>query len=203
MTLRIAHVGPVATSIPPPKSGSVQDMTSLLTEGLVARGLDVTLFGTGDSTTRATLHATFPHGYWHDEDMWPWELYEMLNLAAAIERAHHFDVIHYEAAYYPMSLAFTRLSPTPIVQTLHHAPTAAELQLWAHYPEARFIAISNEQAAAPLRVQRRRHRAARHRYRPLPVPRAVGRLSAVPRAVHRRQGAVLRPSRSPGASACG
>jgi glycosyltransferase involved in cell wall biosynthesis len=121
-------------------------MTSLLTEGLVAHGLDVTLFATGDSITTATLHATFPHGYWHDEDMWPWELYEMLNLAAAIERALGFDIIHYEAAYYPMSLAFTRLSPTPIVQTLHHSPTAAELRLWAHYPEARYIAISNEQA---------------------------------------------------------
>jgi glycosyltransferase involved in cell wall biosynthesis len=78
--------------------------------------------------------------------MWPWELYEMLNLAAAIERAARFDIIHYEAAYYPMSLAFTRLSPTPIVQTLHHSPSEAELRLWAHYPEARYIAISNEQA---------------------------------------------------------
>jgi glycosyltransferase involved in cell wall biosynthesis len=146
MTLRIAHVGPIATSIPPPKSGSVQEMTSLLTEGLVAHGLDVTLFGTADSKTTARLHATFPHGYWHDQDMWPWELYEMLNLAAAIERASRFDVIHYEAAYYPMSLAFTRLSPTPIVQTLHHSPTEAELRLWAHYPEARYIAISKEQA---------------------------------------------------------
>ena len=146
MSLRIAHVGPIATSIPPPKSGSVQEMTSLLTEGLVDHGLDVTLFGTADSKTRAKLHATFPHGYWHDEDMWPWELYEMLNLAAAIERASSFDIIHYEAAYYPMSLAFTRLSPTPIVQTLHHSPTQAELKLWAHYPEARYIAISKEQA---------------------------------------------------------
>lgn len=147
MSLRIAHVGPIATSIPPPKSGSVQEMTSLLTEGLVDHGLDVTLFGTADSKTRAKLHATFPHGYWHDEDMWPWELYEMLNLAAAIERASSFDVIHYEAAYYPMSLAFTRLSATPIVQTLHHSPSAAELKLWAHYPEARYIAISKEQAS--------------------------------------------------------
>ena len=146
MSLRIAHVGPIATSIPPPKSGSVQEMTSLLTEGLVERGLDVTLFGTADSRTKGKLHATFPHGYWHDQDMWPWELYEMLNLSAAIERASSFDIIHYEAAYYPMSLAFTRLSPTPIVQTLHHSPSEAELKLWAHYPEARYIAISNEQA---------------------------------------------------------
>src|SRR5688500_350079 len=120
-------------------------MTSLLTEGLVARGHDVTLFATGDSKTSAHLHAIYPHGYWHDEAMWPWELYEMLNLAAAVERARDFDVIHYEAAYYPMSLAFARLSPTPIVQTLHHAPSPEEVRLWARYPEAPFVAISREQ----------------------------------------------------------
>jgi glycosyltransferase involved in cell wall biosynthesis len=145
--VRIAHVAPVATTIPPPKSGSVETMTSLLTEGLVARGQDVTLFATADSTTRAKLSAIYEHGYWHDENMWPWELYEMLNLAAAVERAREFDIIHYEAAYYPMSLAFTRLSQTPIVQTLHHSPSAAEVALWARYPEAPFVAISNEQAS--------------------------------------------------------
>jgi glycosyltransferase involved in cell wall biosynthesis len=143
--LRIAHIAPVATTIPPPKSGSVETMASLLTEGLVARGHDVTLFATGDSKTSAKLHAVYPHGYWHDENMWPWELYEMLNLAAAVERAKDFDLIHYEAAYYPMSLAFARLSPTPIVQTLHHSPSAAEVKLWSLYPDAPFVAISEEQ----------------------------------------------------------
>ena len=143
--LRIAHIAPVATTIPPPKSGSVEVMTSLLTEGLVARGHDVTLFATADSKTSARLCAIYPHGYWHDENMWPWELYEMLNLAAAVERAQEFDIIHYEAAYYPMSLAFARLSPVPIVQTLHHSPSTAEIQLWSRYPEAPFVAISEEQ----------------------------------------------------------
>ena len=144
--LRIAHVAPVATSIPPPKSGSVESMTSLLTEGLVARGHEVTLFATADSNTSARLVSIYDHGYWHDPNMWPWELYEMLNLAAAVERAAEFDVIHYEAAYYPMSLAFTRLSATPIMQTLHHSPSAAEVALWSRYPEAPFVAISKEQA---------------------------------------------------------
>src|SRR5665213_1106654 len=132
--MRIAHIAPVATTIPPGKSGSVETMTSLLTEGLVERGHDVTLFATADSTTKATLHAIYPHGYWHDENMWPWELYEMLNLAAAIERARDFDIIHYQAAFYPMSLAFSRLSPTPLLPTLPHSPTAAEVRLRAHYP---------------------------------------------------------------------
>src|SRR5499427_3970940 len=143
--MKIAHIAPVATTIPRPKSGSVETMTSLLTEGLVDRGHDVTLFATADSKTKATLAAIYPHGYWHDENMWPWELYEMLNLAAAVERARDFDIIHYEAAYYPMSLAYARLSRTPIVQTLHHSPSAAEIKLWSRYPEAPFVAISKEQ----------------------------------------------------------
>src|SRR2546428_8692223 len=134
--MKIAHIAPVATTIPPPKSGSVEMMTSLLTEGLVAQGHDVTLFATGDSTTTAKLHATYPHGYWHDLNMWPWELYEMLNLAAAVERAADFDIIHYEAAYYPMSLAFARLLRVPIVQTVHHSPSAAEVNPATAYPDA-------------------------------------------------------------------
>ena len=145
-TLRIAQVGPVATSIPPPRSSSVELMTSLLTEGLVDRGHDVTLFATGTSKTRATLHATFPRGYGDDTSLWPWEACELFNLAAAIERAATFDVIHCQAMYWPMALPFSRLCPTPVVQTLHHAPSAPEVALWSRYPEAPFIAISREQA---------------------------------------------------------
>jgi len=144
--LRIAHVGPVATTIPPPRSGSVETMTSLLTEGLVARGHDVTLFATGDSRTTAKLHALYPHGYNTDPNMWPWELYEMFNLSAAVERAADFDLIHYQSRYYPMSLAFARLTATPIVQTVHHEPNAREVELWSKYPDAAFVAISSEQA---------------------------------------------------------
>lgn len=144
--LRLAHVGPVAMAMPPAGSGSVELMTSLLTEALVRRGVDVTLFATANSRTSARLHATFDQGYVENPDMWPWELYEMLNLAAAVERAREFDLIHYQAAYYPMSLAFARLSPTPIVQTLHHSPSPGEVALWSRYPEIPFVAISQEQA---------------------------------------------------------
>jgi glycosyltransferase involved in cell wall biosynthesis len=144
--LRIAHIAPVATTIPPSRSGSVETMTSLLTEGLVARGHDVTLFATGDSMTQARLHAIYPHGYSHDPHMWPWEFYELLNLAAAIERSADFDLVHYEAEYYPMALAFVRLARAPVLQTLHYSPAPSEVGLWSKYPEAAFVAISSEQA---------------------------------------------------------
>jgi glycosyltransferase involved in cell wall biosynthesis len=145
--LRIGMVGPVATSIPPSGSSSVELFTSLLTEGLVARGHRVTLFATGTSRTSADLHATLPRGYGEDLSVWPWELCEMLNLAAALERASDFDVIHYQAMSWPVSLPLTRLVSVPLVQTVHHAPSRDEIALWSRYPEAPFVAISDEQAA--------------------------------------------------------
>src|SRR6185436_5036526 len=101
--LRIAQVAPVATSVPPPRSGSIESLTALLTDGLVAAGHTVTLFATGESRTRAALHATFARGYREDPQNWPWELCEMINISAAIERAALFDVIHYQARYHPFA----------------------------------------------------------------------------------------------------
>src|SRR5579862_766633 len=73
-------------------------------------------------------------------------MYDLLNLAAAVERAAEFDIIHFQAEYYPMSLPFTRLSSTTLLQTLHYAPQPTEVQLWSRYAEAPFVAISKEQA---------------------------------------------------------
>jgi glycosyltransferase involved in cell wall biosynthesis len=144
--LRIAQVAPVARAIPPVRSGSVETVTSALTEGLVARGHDVTLFATGGSRTSAKLHATFEIGYGEHAPIWPWDLCELMNLAAALERAEQFDIIHFQAEYYPMSLAFSRLSRTLLLHSVHHAPSEDEVALWSRYPEAPFVAVSHEQA---------------------------------------------------------
>ena len=144
--LRIALVGPVAQSIPPQRSGSVETVTAMLADGLVSRGHDVTLFATASSKAAGQLHAIFRDGYHHDSAMWPWELCELFNLAAAIEIADTFDLIHYQAEYSPISLAYTRVSPIPLLQTLHHAPAPTEVALWSRYPEAPFVAVSHAQA---------------------------------------------------------
>jgi glycosyltransferase involved in cell wall biosynthesis len=78
--------------------------------------------------------------------LWRWELCELLNIAAAVERGRDFDVIHYQAEYAPMSLAFARLSGTPLLHTVHHAPQASEVALWLGYRDAPFVAISRAQA---------------------------------------------------------
>ena len=144
--LRIALVAPVAQPVPPPRSGSIETVTDLLARGLTARGHQVTLFATGSSDTSAALHATFREGYHQDASLWPWELCELFNLAAAVERAAAFDVIHAQAEYAPLGLAFARLARTPLLQTVHHWPTDAEVTLWSRYPEAPFVAVSAAQA---------------------------------------------------------
>jgi glycosyltransferase involved in cell wall biosynthesis len=144
--LRIGMVAPVATSVPPPGSGSIETLTALLTDGLVARGHDVTLFATGSSVTTARLHAVHARGYEEDTAMWPWELCELFNLSAAVERAASFDVVHCQARYAPMSLAYGRLSTVPVLQTVHYSPDPCEVALWSRYPEAPFVAISDAQA---------------------------------------------------------
>ena len=144
--LRIAVVAPVAQALPPARSGSVESVTSLLVEGLVADGHDVTLFATRDSTTSARLHATFERGYHVDTELWPWEMCELMNLAAAVERSGAFDVVHYQAEYAPVSLAFAKLSAAPLVVTVHHAPSPSEVALWSSNPDAPFLAVSDAQA---------------------------------------------------------
>lgn len=99
--------------------------------------------------TRAKLHATFEAGYWQDpHGMWPWEMCELYNVAAAFERHAQFDVIHYQGAYFPMSAAFSRLCPVPVVQTIHHQPVPGELMLFRKYPDTHYVTLSAYQASA-------------------------------------------------------
>lgn len=144
--LRIALVAPVAQSVPPARSGSIESVTDLLARGLVARGHAVTLFAAGTSDTPATLHSTFRQGYHADGSLWPWELCELFNLSAAVERAAAFDVIHAQAEYAPLGLAYANLCAAPLVHTVHHWPTDPEVALWSRYPNAPFIAVSAAQA---------------------------------------------------------
>ncbi len=146
--LRIALVAPVAQPVPPPRSGSIETLTALLADGLIARGHEVTLFATAGSSTRARLHATYQRGYLEDPTLWPWELCELFNVSAALEHGASFDLVHCQAEYAPLSLAFSRLSPAPLVHTVHHLPSASEVALWARYPSAPFIAVSHAQARA-------------------------------------------------------
>src|SRR6516165_6483038 len=109
--LRIAQVAPIAVPVTADSTGSIEQLVYLLTEELVRRGHEVTLFATGDSRTSADLQAIYARGYEDDGDLWNWELHEVLHAAAAFEQAGRFDVLHSHVYHY--ALPFTRLVSTP------------------------------------------------------------------------------------------
>src|SRR5256885_6045410 len=91
--LRIAVLAPISWRTPPVHYGPWELFASLLTEGLVERGHDVTLFATGDSRTGAKLSSVVPRGWSEDPEI-DTKVAECLHIAAVFERAGDFDVIH-------------------------------------------------------------------------------------------------------------
>jgi glycosyltransferase involved in cell wall biosynthesis len=138
--LRIAVLAPISWRVPPRHYGPWEQFASLLTEGLVARGHDVTLFATGDSHTTAKLSAVVPHGWSEDATIEP-KVAECMHIAAAFERAAEFDVIHNGFDFLP--LTYSQLVGTPVVTTIHGFSSPRILPVYERYDgHTAYVAIS-------------------------------------------------------------
>ncbi len=109
-------LAPVAWRTPPLHYGPWEQVTSLLTEGLVAAGVDVTLFATLDSVTTASLDGVCPHGYAQDPAM-DGRVWEALHVSHALARSGEFDLVHNQLDWLP--LAFDLHAHAPMVTTIH------------------------------------------------------------------------------------
>jgi len=114
--LRIGMLAPIAWRVPPRHYGPWERVVSLLTEGLVRAGVDVTLFATADSRTGARLSAVVPSPYEETPGM-DAKVWEGLHLAHAFSRAQDFDLIHNHYDFLP--LTYASLVNTPMVTTIH------------------------------------------------------------------------------------
>jgi glycosyltransferase involved in cell wall biosynthesis len=139
--MRVAVIASIAHSVPPRSYGPWEQVASTLTEGLVARGHDVTLFATADSMTAARLHAEAPAGYEEDASV-DAKVYEALHIAAAFERADEFDVISNQFDFLP--LVFSRLVRTPVVTTIHGFSSERIVPVYRAYDDiAHYVSISD------------------------------------------------------------
>src|SRR5207249_2015435 len=98
--MRIAQVAPLYESVPPKKYGGTERVVSWLTEELVRRGHDVTLFASGDSSTGARLVATHARGLRLDDDgaADPFAAH-IAQLGAVADRLDYFYVVHCHVYY--------------------------------------------------------------------------------------------------------
>jgi glycosyltransferase involved in cell wall biosynthesis len=113
---KIAILSPVAWRTPPRQYGAWETVASNITEGLVERGWDVTLFATKDSITKAKLHAVIDSGYEEDPSQEA-KVVECLQISEIMEHAGEFDLIHNNYDFLP--LTYTRLINTPMLTTIH------------------------------------------------------------------------------------
>ena len=144
---RLAILSPVAWRTPPRQYGAWETVAGNVTEGLVARGWDVTLFATGDSLTRAHLHAVVDKGYEEDAAVDP-KVAEYLHISEVFEHAAEFDLIHSHCDFMP--LTYTRLIKTPVLTTIHGFSSAKIMPVYQKYRDGYFVSVSDSDRAPGL-----------------------------------------------------
>jgi glycosyltransferase involved in cell wall biosynthesis len=138
--MRIAMLAPIAWRTPPRHYGPWELVTSLLTEALVARGVDITLFATLDSVTAGRLDGVAPASYNEDPAI-DAKVWEYRHLSHVFERAHEFDLIHNQADF--PAHAFAPLVATPLVTTIHGFSSERILPMYKPFEDrVHYVAIS-------------------------------------------------------------
>ncbi len=146
--MQIAMLSPIAWRTPPRHYGPWEAVASLLTEGLVSRGHEVTLFATADSQTSGTLRAVCPRGYEEDGSLIP-KVWECLHISELFEQAEGYDIIHNQFDFLP--LTYTHLTTTPVVTTIHGFSSPGILPVFKKYNDRGFyVSISDADRSPDL-----------------------------------------------------
>src|SRR5579872_1096310 len=147
--MRIAQISPLAESVPPEKYGGTERVVSELTEELVKRGHEVTLFATGDSKTKAKLFSVFPTALRKANvpNTYGPNIWSLLNVGIAYQLQDQFDIIHdHTSQNNAVSLPLANLSKIPVVMTLHGSLTNQEYtRAFAFYTKPYLVSISYAQ----------------------------------------------------------
>lgn len=147
-SLKIALISPIAWRTPPVHYGPWERVTSLLCEGLVKKGIDVTLFATEDSVTSARLCSVCKRGYEEDKTIEP-KVWECLHISEVFERAHEFDLIHNHFDFLPIT--YSRFVETPVITTIHGFSSPNILPVYEKYNENNYyVSISNSDRSGKL-----------------------------------------------------
>jgi glycosyltransferase involved in cell wall biosynthesis len=140
-SMRVAMLAPISWRVPPRHYGPWEQFVSLLTDGLVARGVDVTLFATGDSVTTARLSSTLASP-WSEDSGVDAKVAECLHISAVFERAAEFDLIHNSFDFLP--LTYSGLVSTPVLTTIHGFSSPRIIPVYEKYNDkGAYVAISD------------------------------------------------------------
>jgi glycosyltransferase involved in cell wall biosynthesis len=147
--VKIAQLAPISERVPPLKYGGTERVVYALTEELVKRGHDVTLFASGDSKTSARLESVYPRSLRQAKlkDPYGTNLWTMLNIGLAYDMQDEFDIIHDHLA--PLSLPTANIATTPVLVTMHGTFRAENRRLFETLG-APYIATVSEAQVFPM-----------------------------------------------------
>lgn len=145
---RVAMLAPIAWPTPPRGYGPWEQVVATLTDALIDLGVEVTLYATGDSATRAEVRSVVAHGY-EEDPSYDVKVHEALHIAKVFEEADDHDVIHNHFDFLP--LAWSRLVDTPMVTTIHGFSSPRILPAYRSYDDrVHYVAISDADRHADL-----------------------------------------------------
>ncbi len=146
--MRIAILSPIAWRTPPVHYGPWERVVSLLAEGLVAKGEEVTLFATSNSKTKGRLRSVCPVGYEEDHSI-NVKVLECLHISELFDNAEDFDIIHNNFDFLP--LTYTGNISTPVVTTIHGFSSPQLLPVYKKYNgKVYYVSISNADRSPEL-----------------------------------------------------
>ncbi|MBI2024365.1 glycosyltransferase family 4 protein [Candidatus Giovannonibacteria bacterium] len=145
--MRIAQIAPLAERVPPVKYGGTERVIHALTEELVARGHEVTLFASGDSVTSAKLESVYPRSLRESkmQDLYGSNIWILRNIGRAFQQQDEFDIIHDHNAH--LSLVTANISKRPVVMTLHGPLTTEIRPMFREFRNPFLVSISKAQTA--------------------------------------------------------
>lgn len=139
--MKIAVLSPIAWRTPPRHYGPWEQVASNVCEGLVTKGMDVTLFATGESVTKARLESVVEQGYEEDKAL-DAKVAECLHISNLVERASDFDLIHNHFDFLPLS--YSKLISTPMLTTIHGFSSEKIVAVYKKYNNSsHYVSISN------------------------------------------------------------
>jgi glycosyltransferase involved in cell wall biosynthesis len=139
--MKVAVLSPVAWRTPPRHYGPWEQVSSNIVEGLVAEGIDVTLFATEDSVTGAKLEAVIEKGYEEDKTQ-DAKVLECLHISHLMENASEFDIIHNNFDFLP--LTYSALIKTPVITTIHGFSSDKIIPVYQKYNQnTSYVSISD------------------------------------------------------------
>lgn len=144
--MKIAQIAPIIESVPPSKYGGTERVISSLTEELVRRGHDVTLFASGDSQTKAKLVSVYHTSLrnTHSEDIYGYNIWSLQNTSLAYQMQNQFDIIHDHTTL--LSLPVANIANVPVVMTLHGPITKSTELAFKFFTNPYLVTISQKQA---------------------------------------------------------